>query len=183
MNLIDAGRADPLTRVDHEWLRRRPALSLRDEGGNTESVLVMGQPQNCVCVTLWVVGGYNAAGGRLLRVSEGTGMYLGVPIAVPTLVCISCCTHSPPRGTAVFGGWGLALVPQTGSRRKPCCAGDTRAVLLHEQQTDTAINCVDKQKNSDKLFGAKIYQRGIFWKNIIPPFFFFFNISFQSDLY
>lgn len=52
MNLIDAGRADPLTRVDHEWLRRRPALSLRDEGGNTESVLVMGQPQNCVCVTL-----------------------------------------------------------------------------------------------------------------------------------
>lgn len=52
MNLIDAGRADPLTRVDHEWLRRRLALSLRDEGGNTESVLVMGQPQNCVCVML-----------------------------------------------------------------------------------------------------------------------------------
>lgn len=88
-----------------------------------------------------------------------------------TLVCPSlfpCWCASPAAPTAhpeVLSFWGvrgLALVPQTGSRRKPCCASDTRAVLLHEQETDTAINCVDKQKNSDKLFGAKIYQREIF---------------------
>lgn len=98
-------------------------------------------------------------------------------------MCISCISGSHAHlEEQLLCARGPALAAQADDgEEKPCSTHDEQAALPHKQETDTAINFVGEQKNSDKPFVGKSCQRGIFFKKKSIPA--FVHICFLSDLY
>lgn len=66
---------------------------------------------------------------------------------------------------------------------QPWYTRGTRAFLPHQPQAAQALHFVGKQKNPDKLFVSKIYQRDIYIFLLINTIPAFVHIYFLSDLY